>query len=76
MVQIKIEEARAGALDVSSKESAIEFGEVIETGDNVTTLKKGDNVFFKSWAVDIITHQDKRYYFIDISTNGIIAVVK
>jgi len=76
IIQLKIEEAHAGALDTSSKQSAIEYGEVLAVGEEVTLkVKKGDKLFFKSWAVDIITHEDKRYHFINPQTGGILAVV-
>lgn len=42
----------------------------------VDRIKPGDRVFFKSWAVDIITHQEKTYYFIDADSEGICAIVK
>jgi co-chaperonin GroES (HSP10) len=82
IVQLKIDEVHAGVLDTSSRESAVEYAEVLAVGnmDNAPTLdsvpKVGDHVFVKSWAIDIITHQDKRYYFCNIETGGILAVVK
>lgn len=79
IVQIKIDEAKAGALNVSSKHTAVEYGEVIAVGDYLKASelnpKLGDKIFFKSWAVDIITYNDKDYYFIDITSNGILAIV-
>ena len=76
IIQIELEEAKAGALDTSSRSSAVEYGKVIAVGDDIKDLKKGDNVFVKSWAIDKITHQNKSYWFISISTNGILAIVK
>lgn len=74
-IQIKIEDPKAGALDLSSRPSAIEFGEVIGTGPMVTMVKKGDKVFFKAWAVDIVRHDKETYYFIAEDTNGLCAIV-
>ncbi len=78
-VQLKIEEAKAGILDTSSRESAVEYAEVLAVGDSLlleeTGIKKGDYVFVKSWAIDIISHEDKKYYFVNISTKGIKAIV-
>lgn len=75
-VQLKIERATAGDLVTSSYESAIEYGEVLAVGDSVEELKKGDRVFVKSWAIDIITHEDKKYYFVNLNTKGIKAIVQ
>lgn len=75
IVQLKIEEAKAGILDTSSRDSAVEYAEVLATGSEVKSLKVGDKVFVKAWAVDIITHDDKKFYFVDITSNGILARV-
>jgi len=75
-IQLKLEEASAGILDTSSRESAVEFAEVIAVGDGIEEIKKGDFLFVKSWAIDIINHKDKKYYFVNINTKGALAVVK
>lgn len=36
----------------------------------------GDHVFVKAWAIDIINYQDKKYYFCNLDTNGVLAIVK
>lgn len=76
IVYLKVEEAKAGALNTSSRMSAVEFAEVLEVGDGVVSVKKGDKVFVKSWAVDTITYKDETYRFCAVETNGILAVVK
>ncbi len=76
MVQLQVEEASAGVLDTSSRNSAVEYGEVLAVGGNIVNIKKGDHVFVKSWAIDIITHNEKRYFFVNVDTHGIVAVVK
>lgn len=76
-IQLKIEKVSAGALDTSSKATAIEIGEVVAVGEDVTLkVKKGDTVFFKSWACDIVNHEEKPYYFVNQDTKGILAVVQ
>ena len=76
-VHLKIDEAKAGILDTSSRMSAVEYAEVLALGPDVTIdIKVGDHVFVKAWATDIITHEDKRYYFISTETNGILAIVR
>jgi len=76
IVQLKIDEAKAGVLDTSSRNSAVEFAEVVAVGDGVENLKVGDHVFVKSWGIDIITHQEKKYYFLNLETKAIVAIVK
>lgn len=39
-------------------------------------LKVGDHVFVKAWAIDIINYQDKKYYFCNLDTAGVLAIVK
>ena len=75
LVQLDIKEATAGVLDTSSRDSAVEFAEVIAVGDKVETLGVGDKVFVKAWAVDIINYQDEKFYFVDQTSNGILAKV-
>lgn len=77
IIQLKIEEAKVGILDTSSRQSAVEYAEVVATGSgSFDSPKVGDHVFVKAWAIDIIQHEEKKYYFCDIKTNGILAVVK
>lgn len=75
-VQVEIDEPKVGGMDLGSMTTAIECGKVVAVGEYVTSLKVGDKIFFKSWAVDIIFHEGIRYYFIDIETKGICAIVK
>ncbi len=74
-VQLKIDEAKAGALNMESVVSAVEIGEVIAIGDEVKGVKVGQKVLFKAWAVDICTVDGKRYYFLNMTTNGIKATI-
>ena len=74
-IQLKIDEPSVGVLQIEGVPTAIECGEVIALGDLVIDIKKGDKVFFKSWAVDIITYEGKRYYFISQSSKGICALI-
>lgn len=76
IVSLKIEVPKAGVLDTSARESAVEYAEVLAVGDDVKGIKAGDHVFVKSWAIDIINHNDKKYYFVNIATNGILATVR
>ena len=76
-IQLKIDEPKAGILDTSSLNVAKETGEVIGLGKDVTLpLKIGDRVMFKAWAVDIVSENGVKYYFIDQATQGICAKLK
>ena len=79
-IQIEMEHASAGVLNTSSRESAVEFAKVIAVPNPLFEkdygIKVGDNVFVKSWAVDIITHEDKKYHFVNMTSNGVLAIVK
>ncbi len=76
IVHLKIDEAKGMVLDTSSRASAVEFGEVISVGEGVKELKKGDCVFVKAWAIDIVNHKDVKYHFVNVNTGGILAIVK
>lgn len=74
-VQLKIDEAKAGSLNMESVVSAVEIGEIIAIGEDVKGLKVGQKVLFKAWSCDIVTVDGKRYYFINMTTNGIKATI-
>lgn len=75
-IYIKVDEPSIGALDTSSFPTAVECAEVIAVGDEVKLpVKKGDKLFYKSWSVDIISFEGKRYHFIDEATKGICAII-
>lgn len=73
---LKIEEAKAGDLITASRQSAVEFAEVIAVGKDVDDLKAGDKIFVKAWGIDIVNHNDVKYHFIHKDTNAILAVIK
>lgn len=78
-IQIDPEEAKAGVLNTSSRESAKEYAKVLEASKSAELdfgVKKGDYIFVKSWAIDIVDHNQEKYYFVNLETNGILAVIK
>lgn len=75
-VQIKTDAIIVGNLNSSSRSTAVENGEVIAVGSNIKNLKKGDKIMFKSWALDDCTVNDIHYYFINVRTLGIKAIIK
>lgn len=75
-IKIKIKETSAGDLNLDSMPTANEFGEVLDTGPDVkATIKKGDKILFKAWAVDIINHEGVKHYFLDLDTKGLCAII-
>jgi co-chaperonin GroES (HSP10) len=71
-IQLEIDEPKAGVLDLSGLQTAIEVGKVVGKGKDVSMqVEIGDQVFFKAWSVDIIVHKGKKYFFIEESTKGI-----
>lgn len=66
---------KVGDLDVSSKKTTREFAEVLAVGPDVKTVKRGDKILVKAWAVDCITHDKKEYFFVSENTEGICAVI-
>lgn len=74
-VQVKMEAVKAGVLDTSSKDSAVEVAEVVAVGRDCHDLKVGDRIFVKAWAVDNIFHDGEWYRFVHVDTKGILAKV-
>lgn len=74
-VYLSIEKPTAGGLDLSSKPTAVEHGEVIAIGEGVSSLHVGDKVFVKAWGLDLITYAGETYYFVDMDSKAICAVI-
>ncbi len=75
-IRIKIKETSAGGLNLESMPTANEYGEVLDIGPGVTSpIKKGDKVLFKAWAVDIINYGGEKYYYLDLDTRGLCAIL-
>jgi len=75
LVQLGLKEISAGVLDTSSRDSAVEFATVLEIGPQAEGVLPGDKVFVKAWGIDIVNHEDKKYYFVDMTSNALLAVV-
>ena len=76
IIYLEFPQTEAGVLDTSSRDSAVEVATVLGTGEGVTSVEKGDKVFVKSWAIDTITYNEKKYRFIHADTKGLLAIVK
>lgn len=72
-IQLDIKELKFGAVQSDSIE---EHGTIIALGDYIDEekFKIGSTLYFKAWAVDIITENDEKYYFIDSLSDAICAI--
>lgn len=81
IIQLDIEPVAINGLDTSSIDSAVEYAKVIGmprgfTSEAYRDIGIGSFVFVKAWAIDIINHQGKKYYFVNLDTQGVLALVK
>lgn len=79
-IQLEINELKFGAVQ---SESIAEQGKIIDFGPNafidcrdMPPVKMiGKTLYFKAWAVDVITDTDnKKYYFISADSDAICAI--
>lgn len=82
-IQLDIKEVKIGAIQSDSIE---EHGTIVALGDKVwmtsvgdydqTTIEEliGKTLYFKAWACDIISVDDKKYYFISADSDAILAI--
>lgn len=77
-IQLDIKEVKIGAIQSDSIE---EHGTIIAVGDFVGNeyidnhiFKIGATLYFKAWAIDVITEGDKKYYFISADSDAICAI--
>lgn len=75
-LHLKLDDAKAGVLDVSSRNNAVEYAEVVAIGKGVEGVEVGDKVFVKAWGIDIVDHNGKKYYFVNQMSNAILAIVE
>jgi co-chaperonin GroES (HSP10) len=82
-IQIELDKVEIGGLDTGSVESAVEYAKVVAIGTEVSPgyqehnkFKVGHYVFVKAWAIDIISHNGEKFYFVNLDTQGVLAIVK
>ncbi len=82
-IMLDIKEVKIGAIQSDSIE---EHGTIIAVGRNVKhyyadedknkpDFPIGATLYFKAWAVDVITEGDKKYYFISADSDAICAIM-
>jgi len=66
-IYIQVEkQTHIGTIELpESAEVVLEQAKVLAVGEDVKSVKKGNKVLFKSWALDIATVRDEDYVFID-----------
>lgn len=62
-----------GALQTDIK---IEKAKVIAVGDGVEGIEKGDMLYVKAWAIDIIQDNGKEYNFVSADNDAICAIIR
>lgn len=72
-IQLDIKEVKIGAIQSDSIE---EHGTILAIGGEVEVPKfpVGATLYFKAWAVDVITEQGEKYYFISADSDAIVAI--
>jgi co-chaperonin GroES (HSP10) len=75
-IYFKVEKPTIAGLDLSSKPTTTEVGEVIAIGAGIDDVKVGDTIFVKAWCQDIFQYKDEWYYFADYDSKGIVAIVE
>lgn len=79
-IQLDIKEVKIGAIQSDAIE---EYGTIIALGSNIGTVgtsvefapyKVGDTLYFKAWAVDVISKDGVKYYFISADSDAICAI--
>lgn len=77
---LSIPETKTGSLVVQQGAQIQEIGTVIDLGEYVLMdakprFKKGDTLHFKAWAVDIITVDGEKFYYISADSDAICGLV-
>lgn len=74
-IQLEIIEEKVGGIQ---SDAIQEKGTIVAIGKGIdfegTPYKIGATLYFKAWAVDVITEGDEKYYFIDAASDAICAI--
>lgn len=76
---MSIPETKTGSLVVQQGAQIQEIGTVIAVGKEIDPkyyqIKVGDTLHFKAWAVDIITVDGEKFYYLDADSDAICGIV-
>lgn len=70
---LQIDDVKIGAIQT---DSITEKGVVMDCGSEAPDIWNGKTIYFKAWAVDIITDGEQKYYFIDFDSEAICAAME
>lgn len=77
---LSIPETKTGSLVVQQGAQIQEVGTILAMGSHLdpkyTELRVGDTIQFKAWAVDIITVDGEKFYYLDADSDAICGIVK
>lgn len=74
-IQLKIDDVKIGMIQ---SDTVAEKATVVAVGPDCkpeTAAMVGKTIYFKAWAVDIITDAQEKYYFISEDSDALCAVV-
>jgi co-chaperonin GroES (HSP10) len=74
LVEIKKQDKTDSGLVITSPDIILERAIVLEVGPYVKVIKKGDEVLFKSWAIDVVKIDDKDY--IHLAEDKVLSIIK
>ncbi len=85
-LMLDIPETSAGGINIIQGAQIQEQGVILAVGPDVSKAKQngftnnqfevGQTIQFKAWAVDIITIDKQKYYYIDADSDAICGLVK
>lgn len=72
-IKLAIEEVKIGAIQSDAIE---EHGTILSVGEWVdeTVFSVGRTLYFKAWAIDVITDNGEKHYFISSDSDAICAI--
>lgn len=74
-LQLQINEVKIGAIQ---SDSITEKGTILRMAKDCVKFNDNDvgrEIYFKAWAIDVITDGNEKYYFISEDSEGICAMV-
>lgn len=79
-VLMSIPETKTGSLVVQQGAQIQEVGTVLALGRDINPkyceIEVGDTIHFKAWAVDIITVDGEKFYYLDSDSDAICGIIK
>jgi co-chaperonin GroES (HSP10) len=74
LVEIKKQDKTDSGIIITSQDVILERATILDVGQDVKRYVKGQEVLFKSWAIDVIQIEDVDYIF--LAEDKILAVIE